>query len=485
MSKSTVIRVVVTVVALMMTLSAGSAGAAPPERASDAAAYWTAERMANAVPRDLVLDHRGLAYLRTPAGLQPYGHDVAASAGLVRSVPIPRKPPSGGGGGGDTTGPSVSLIDPPSGATIGYSHTFSATVTDTSGVKSVGFELRVQGTAFSQTFTATSIGNDVWAAALENFSNASWEWRVIAKDNAGRGGNTTTTDWSPFTVDTSGQPPPPPPPSGAVTDADWTAGGNVSSAAGRIYFEMPGNSRWRGPWTGYVCSGTAVTDQTTGRSLVITAAHCVYDDANKAFARNVLFIPQQQDTTGTGTDLNCNNDPIGCWTPRFGVVDRDWTTRTFPANIPWDFAFYVFDDSASHSGAGSGGALDGAVSELTVVFNGHTMDDAADAIGYSYSQDPALRYCREPLGTESSYGDLWLGSCGLTGGSSGGPWLQPAGSGSGSIISVNSWGYTNQPGMGGPKLNSETSCLFGAAKTTQFGLVSAVDGYAGVSPDCS
>ena len=31
----------------------------------------------------------------------------------------------------------------------------------------------------------------------------------------------------------------------------------------------------------YLCSATAVTNTVTGRSMIITAAHCVYDDAAK------------------------------------------------------------------------------------------------------------------------------------------------------------------------------------------------------------
>ena len=57
---------------------------------------------------------------------------------------------------------------------------------------------------------------------------------------------------------------------------------------------------------------------------ILTAAHCVYDDVNKAFARNVLFIPDQAGTTGAGTDQDCSNDPVGCWEPSHGVVDVDW-----------------------------------------------------------------------------------------------------------------------------------------------------------------
>jgi hypothetical protein len=486
MRRSRTVSVFVALAAVVTMLSAGAAGAAPADRATEVAAHWTADRIANATPRDLVIDHRGLGYLRGASGdLQPYGHNVAAERSQLRAVPVPMKPPSGGGGGGgsDTIAPSVSVLDPTAGATIGASHTFSAEVTDDVGVRSVTFEVRTSGSNTSQSFSASPSGN-TWSVTLEGFTDGDWEWRVIAKDTARKGGNTTTTSWIGFSVDTGGTPPPPPPPGGGdVTDADWIGVGDVTQAVGRIYFEMPSNRRLN-RWNGYVCSGTAVTDSTAGRSVIITAAHCVYDDANKAFARNVLFIPQQQNTSGSGTDTNCSNDPIGCWTPAFGVVDADWTTRTFPDNIPWDFAYYVVPDSGAHipGFSSSSASLDGSVTELDVAFNQFTLGGAADAIGYSYSQDPRLRYCSEALTTESSYGDLWLGSCDLSGGSSGGPWLQPAGTGNGPIISVNSWGYTTSPGMAGPKLNSQASCLFGIAKNEAF--FTAADGREGISPNC-
>jgi hypothetical protein len=265
----------------------------------------------------------------------------------------------------------------------------------------------------------------------------------------------------------------------------------VQNAAGRLYFEMPSNAKWKGPWTGYVCSGTVVNDDgMTDRSIILTASHCVYDDANKAFARNVLFIPDQADTTGAGTDLNCNNDPLGCWVPSFGVVDANWTTGTFPDNIPWDYAFYVVSNTGSHSGtSASSGVLDSAVDPLTISFQEPYHDDPMSnvdfthALGYSYSEDPKFMYCAEDMTTEATYGDWWLSSCGLSGGASGGPWMQPVNAGDDLVISVNSWGYTNSPGMAGPRLSgTSASCVFAAATTES--PLSTADGYAGVKEIC-
>jgi hypothetical protein len=253
-------------------------------------------------------------------------------------------------------------------------------------------------------------------------------------------------------------------------------------AAGRLYYEMPSNAK-RTRWAGYVCSGTVTNDATTGRSIVITAAHCVYDDANKAFARNVMFIPDQADTSGTGTDRNCANDPIGCWVADFGVVDVNWTTRTFPDNVAWDYAYYVMNDSGAHQAGltAASSQLDAAVTPMDVSFSPVAIGSVTHALGYSYDFDPQFMYCTDPMENMDA-ANYWLPNCGLSGGSSGGPWAQPfnVSTGNGPIISVNSWGYTTAPGMAGPKLaGTSAACVFNTAKGAPLGLAYAA-GDAGV-----
>jgi hypothetical protein len=434
-------------------------------RAAQAIQHWTPERRAAAIPRDLVIDERGLGYLRGHNGqLTPHGHNVPAQ--LAAGVK-------------DTTPPSISGMSPAAGATVGAAVSFSATVSDASGIKSVSIAVR-QGSSQAQTFAATQGAGNVWSVNLSGFTNGAWSWYVVAKDNA-KPSNTTTSPSLAFTVDTSGG-------GGGgggdtIVNAPWTGGGVVQQAVGRIYFEMPSNSRLT-RWAGYVCSGTVASDATTGRSIVITAAHCVYDDAYKAFARNVLFIPNQDGTTGAGTDLNCANDPIGCWSPDFGVVDVNWTTRTFPNNVAWDYAYYVVSDTGAHSNgiAAAPSALDAAVTPMSVSFSAASIGPVTHALGYSYSEDPNFMYCTDPMEALDAV-NYWLPNCGLSGGSSGGPWAQPfnVSTGDGTIISVNSWGYTNQPGMAGPKLaGTSASCLFSRAKTSPLGLAYA-DGQAGVT----
>jgi hypothetical protein len=462
-------------------------------RRAQVISHWTAERRAAAIPRDLVIDARGLGYLRRADGsLVPHGHQISATSD---ALPVPRAKPGGGGGGGgnDSTPPVISNLSPgSSGAIIGASHTFSATVTDNVGVRSVTFVFTYPDGSTSESFSAANSGGDNWSLTVSGFTDGAWSWRVEARDTAKRGGNSASSAEVSFTVSTGGG-------SGGgsngdtITNSQWNGGGQVQQAVGRLFFEMPSNSRRKGPWTGYVCSGTVVTDGKTGRSVILTASHCVYDDANNAFARNVLFIPDQAGTSGSGTDSNCGNDPIGCWVASFGVVDENWTTSVFPSNKAWDYAFYVVDDIGAHQGAASNDdALDEAVLELNVEFTKPAYDDGTagagtpdytHGMGYSYSDDPNFMYCAEDMTTEGAV-NWWLPSCGLSGGSSGGPWIQPLTSGSGPIISVNSWGYTTSPGMAGPILwNTSASCVYNAAALNRFPS-NPKDGDAGYAVTC-
>ena len=83
------------------------------------------------------------------------------------------------------------------------------------------------------------------------------------------------------------------------------------------------------------------------------------------------------DTTGTGTDLNCSNDPMGCWAPAFAVVDVNYTATTFPNNNAWDYAFYVVSDTGAHTAGFSAGvedALDAATGSLGLSFSAPAHD---------------------------------------------------------------------------------------------------------------
>src|SRR4029079_5527585 len=109
---------------------------------------------------------------------------------------------------------------------------------------------------------------------------------------------------------------------------------------------------------------------------------------------------------------SCSNDPLGCWVPGFGVVDLNWTTRTFPDNVHWDYAFYVVPDTGAHQ-AGSGSpvsqALDSAVGPMDISFTAPALNGLTHALGYSYDVDPQFMYCADGLESLDS-DDYWLGN---------------------------------------------------------------------------
>jgi|GEM_PF-747074 len=473
--------------ALSVSLAASAQAREPNQRAKGVFKHWTADRIANAEPRDMVIDHRGKAYIKGKNGkLKAHGHsdapELTSSDSRMKkgAIKLDERETR------DNLAPTVTSRSPADGATIGTSQTFSAIVNDVDGVREVTFEVTFGGQTY--TFAGNNVGNNTWETTVEGFTNGAGSWRVIARDNVKRkGGNTGATSSYNFTVEGGGGNPGG---GGVVVNSRWTNGGAIQTAAGRLFYEMPNN----GGWSGYVCSGTVTTDGTTGRSIIITAAHCVYDDADSSFARNVLFIPNQDQTTGAGTDSNCFNDPLGCWTPEFGVVEQNWTTSVFPSNIPWDYAYYVVGDNGNHSGNGIAGALDAVTGSFDVSFDapnvndgqaGENSQDWTHALGYSYSDDPFFMYSAEDMTTEGA-DNWWLPSSQLSGGSSGGPWIQPMdeATGSGPLMSVNSWGFTTSDGMAGPFLNGTTAqCLFDAAKTASLDLSGNPDGQQGLIVD--
>ncbi len=453
-----------------VALTSQAATAAPPpdrpgSRAAEVAAYWTAAKRAEAIPRDVIVDDAGRS---TIAG-RPHGKGRLFTLEAAKSPTTPQKGKPGGGSS-DSMPPSISGLDPAAGATLtAADRTFTATVTDASGVKSVSFVITFPDNS-TRSYPAASSGGDQWSVSFTGFSAGDWAWTVVATDNAPRGGNTATKGPVPFTVDLGGATPPPA--GDDVANAQWTNTSAVQTASGRLLFEMPTSKRGN-RWQAYVCSATVVGDRslTDGRSLILTAAHCVYDEDHGFFARNVMFIPDQQES-GSATDSNCSNDVMGCWVPAAGVVDGDWTTHAWPDNIPWDYGYYVVANSGAHWGtAASSDALELAVTPMTIRFSAPT-DSGASAFGYSYNQDPKQMYCSQTRAATNGGDNWWLDQCGLTGGASGGPWLDeyPA-AGTGEIVSVNSWGYSSSPGMAGPKLDGSSGtnrnrlpiCVYNAA----------------------
>jgi hypothetical protein len=118
----------------------------------------------------------------------------------------------------------------------------------------------------------------------------------------------------------------------AVTGAQWPDGkGLVYRATGKIMVSMSG-----GLW---VCSGAVASETKTDRSIVVTAAHCAYDQATKTFATNWLFMPEFDKSPQL---FDCSLTSRGCWTATSLVVSAGFANRggfdTTSAQSDWAFA---------------------------------------------------------------------------------------------------------------------------------------------------
>jgi hypothetical protein len=204
---------------------------------------------------------------------------------------------------------------------------------------------------------------------------------------------------------------------------------------GKVFFTS-GNSN-------YVCSGTA-TNSGNG-DVVTTAGHCVSDGG--VYVTNFAFVPA----------YNNGARPYGTWTAQLVLTTAEWKNGE---NYDYDAGFAVMNENASGQSLTqvTGGGQPIAFNQPT----GQTMK----AYGY-----PAAR----PFNGETLYScsgvvvpDTYGGStdqglaCNMTGGSSGGGWIQ-----NGSLSSVTSFGYTGIKNiLWGPYFGSTIQAVYNTAAST-------------------
>lgn len=255
---------------------------------------------------------------------------------------------------------------------------------------------------------------------------------------------------------------------GTVTGASWDGGGAVLGTTGKVLFSMGANY--------YVCSASVITDAVTTRSIVLTAGHCVYDQTNHEFAQNWVFVPawDTKPVSLDGAGLFCTSTAYGCWTAASLVASNVFASEpgfTVTAT-QHDYAFAVM---------GSGGFADQQLDAIAGSQSLYMADVGVEtntwAFGYPSQgkyKGNDLTYCSGPVNYDSKVGVDWSTyklACGMTGGSSGGPWLRNfvetgAAVGTGTVFSVTSYGYGSSKYLYGPILNSETAGMFDTALTS-------------------
>jgi hypothetical protein len=245
------------------------------------------------------------------------------------------------------------------------------------------------------------------------------------------------------------------------TGQPWNSGGLPLAATGKVFFTFGSST--------YVCSGSVVTDTATDRSIVLTAAHCAYNQATQQFATNWTFIPAYDSKpNGSCTDVS-NLFPYGCWTASALVVHSKFANQTaFNADATQsDWAFGVFAAGAS------GAQLDATVGSFPLNESGFTaIGNPSYSFGYPAASPYGgadLIFCNGNISTdEKNSNKTWGLGCNMTGGASGGPWMSAfsTSNNSGALSSVNSYKYsTDSSKMYGPMFDSQTRSTFNWALT--------------------
>ncbi|MER5809496.1 peptidase [Streptomyces sp. NPDC002033] len=219
----------------------------------------------------------------------------------------------------------------------------------------------------------------------------------------------------------------------------WTGGGAIVKTSGRVFFTMGDRTA--------SCSGDSITS--ANGSTVITAGHCVKYQG--AWHTNWVFVPAYDN----------GNAPYGQWPATKTFATDQWAASE---DMNMDVGLAVVAPL-------NGQKLSQAVGAQGILFNGG-YNKKMYSFGFPAAapyDGTKLVYCsgnsnKDFLLTK----DHGLG-CNMTGGSSGGPWLQDfnEATGLGTQVSVNSFGYSFLPNrMYGPYFGDEAKAAYDRAQTS-------------------
>ena len=221
----------------------------------------------------------------------------------------------------------------------------------------------------------------------------------------------------------------------------------VAQITGKVFFTMGGVQ--------YVCSGSLVEDGRVDIAIVITAAHCIWENSTTgSFATNWSFWPNYD------TDYKNREG----WNAKYLFARKEFTNQTsFNTTATLnDFAFALLENNNPRLNP----------AELLPGLGSLKLGNTAYAFGYPQAAPFNGQELVFSFGTVStdrnSNNKTWRLPSSLTGGASGGPWYGGYANGSsvGAVASVNSYKYTSDKNsMYGPMFNSLTNELFNSAKS--------------------
>ena len=250
--------------------------------------------------------------------------------------------------------------------------------------------------------------------------------------------------------------------SSSVLGASWTFGGLPLNATGKVFFSIGASY--------YQCSGSLVRDGRSDRSIVLTAGHCVFDNATSKYVENWIFIPSYDVNIVSISGCSTSNM---CW-PAAGIYAHSgFTSETgFTTNATlhdWGFATIKQIKNGKLPDGGDGTTADG-TNSFIISFSALAGQAQVNSYGYPASgkyngQDLVYSSGKIAFDTSNASQTYALASD-MTGGCSGGPWTSNVNQNvpyDGILSSVNSYKYGTTKFIYGPIFNDKTSSTYGVA----------------------
>ncbi|MEV5956015.1 hypothetical protein AB0M11_19955 [Streptomyces sp. NPDC051987] len=230
-----------------------------------------------------------------------------------------------------------------------------------------------------------------------------------------------------------------------------------AATAGKVFFDSPQGTM--------VCSATVVEDPAhPGKSnLVWTAGHCVHAGRNGGWYRNIAFVPSYNDQGLTGSALAAATRsqiaPYGVWWGDGAQTSQQWIDQggeTGGHGASYDYAvIHVTPEQGS-----DGKSLEETVgSALPVNFDAPAVPKVSriTATGYPAAKpyDGSLLYrCADRpgrLSVDAAAPTMYRIGCTMTGGASGGGWVETGADGKPTLVSNTSIGPVGSGWLAGPR----------------------------------
>ncbi|MYQ49116.1 hypothetical protein GTW40_29535 [Streptomyces sp. SID4985] len=231
-----------------------------------------------------------------------------------------------------------------------------------------------------------------------------------------------------------------------------------AATSGKVFFDAPKGTM--------VCSATVVQDPAhPGKSnLIWTAGHCVHAGKEGGWYRNIAFVPSYNNQSLSPTEMKTASRaevaPYGVWWADSAKTSQQWIDgggETGGNGASYDFAVIHVTPEQGSGGKSLEETVGGA---LPVDFNAPAATDVRSltASGYPAAapfNGQRLYQCSDKPGRLSIAAadpTMYRIGCTMTGGSSGGGWVEAGSGGEPTLVSNTSIGPASSGWLAGPRL---------------------------------